>query len=130
MKGKKITALVLSLAMVVGVPAAVLADEPDEAEGSEQAIVEEVPEETEVTVNSGSIVVSPMAYCLQFISSEKTSDGLKALVVYNYQAVDVYACKGLMWDLGLWSGFPIFQQKSSNYRKGAKQRRGGESFLF
>ena len=49
MKGKKITALVLSLALVVGVPAAVLADEPDEAEGSEQAIVEEVPEETEVT---------------------------------------------------------------------------------
>ena len=61
-----------------------------------------------------------MAYCLQVISSEKTSDGLKALamglVVYNYQAVDVSARKGLMWDLGLWSGFPIFQQKSSNYR--------------
>ena len=91
MKGKKINALVLSLAMVVGVPAAVLADE---VEGSEQAIVEEVPEETEVTVNSGSIVVSPMAYCLQFISSEKTSDGLKALamglVVYNYQANKIF----------------------------------------
>ena len=91
MKGKKINALVLSLAMVVGVPAAVLADE---VEGSEQAIVEEVPEETEVTVNSGSIVVSPMAYCLQVISSEKTSDGLKALamglVVYNYQANKIF----------------------------------------
>lgn len=47
-----------------------------------------------VTVNGSDIVVSPMAYCMQVINSEKTSANLKALamglVVYNYQANKIF----------------------------------------